>query len=125
MLSYVKKDEYLKLTGAESVPASFAKLVIEASNYINVQTFGRVDPNNIQEQVKYVTCLIIDLIYRRNKELEEIGTLKSQSIEGWSEAYATPDEIRNKYENEMCGTLKIYLSGVTAADGQSLLYRGV
>lgn len=124
MLSYIKKDEYLKLTGAESVPAGFNSLAIEASNYINVQTLGRVDPNSLEVQVKYVTCLIIDLIFKRNKELEEIGALKSQNIEGWSESYATPDEIRNNCANKMRDTLKIYLSDVKAADGQSLLYKG-
>lgn len=125
MLKYVKKEEYLKLTGAESVPADFNKLAIEASNYINMQTFGRVDPKNVQEQVKYVTCLIIDLLDRKNCELDEIGTLKSQNIEGWSEAYATPDEIRNNYVNAMRNTLRIYLSDVKAADGRSILCRGV
>ena len=87
MLKYIDKEEYIELLGADSIPDNFDKLVIEASSYINRHTFERIDINNISEQVKYATCLIIDLINEQNSKLSEIGNLKSQNIEGWSESY--------------------------------------
>lgn len=59
MLKYITENEYKELLGVESIPNNFNKLVIEASNYINQNTYGRIDKNNIPEQVKYVTCLIM------------------------------------------------------------------
>ena len=64
MLKYITDEEYVELLGSESIPDNFENLVIKASNYINYQTHGRIDKNNIPKQVKYVTCLIIDLICR-------------------------------------------------------------
>ena len=84
MLKYITEKEYKELLG-QSIPDNFEKLVIEASNYINQQTFGRIDKNNVPKEVKYVTCLIIDLIDEQNTKIAEIGNLKSQEIEGWKE----------------------------------------
>ena len=95
MLEYITADEYKKLLGKESVPNDFKNLNIEASNYINYKTFGRIDKDNVPEQVQYVTCLIIDLQDEENTKLSEIGNLKSQNIEGWSESYSTPEEINS------------------------------
>ena len=125
MLKYITADEYKELLGKESIPDNFNNLVIEASNYINYKTFGRIDENNIPEQVKYVTCLIINLQDEENTKLSEIGNLKSQNIEGWSESYATPEEIAADYEDKKYSTLKQYLWNVIGTDGNPLLYCGV
>lgn len=125
MLKYITEKEYKELLGAESIPDNFNNLVIEASNYINYKTFGRIDENNIPEQVKYVTCLIIDLINEENTKLSEIGNLKSQNIEGWSESYSTPEEIKTDYEDKKYSTLNQYLWNVIGIDGNPLLYSGV
>ena len=125
MLKYIDEIEYQKLLGIESIPNDFNKLVIEASNYINHKTFGRIDKNNIPEQVKYVTSLIIDLLKEQNNKLSEIGNLKSQDIEGWKETYSTPEEIKREYANKMQTTLSTYLWNVIGADVQPLLYCGV
>ena len=53
MLKYIEQEEYIELLGADSIPDNFNRLVIEASSYINIRTFGRIDINNIPEQVKY------------------------------------------------------------------------
>ena len=126
MLKYITdENEYIKLLGgAESIPDNFNNLVIQASNYINYQTFGRIDENNIPEQVKYVTCLIINLIEEQNKKLSEVGSLKSQNIEGWSENYATPEEIKKDYSQKMQTILSENLWSVIGTDGLPLLYRG-
>lgn len=126
MLTYLKdEEEFKKILGTDNVPKDFNKLNIEASNYINYKTFGRIDKNNIPEQVQYVTCLIIDLIQEENTKLSEIGNLKSQNIEGWSESYSTPDEIKKDYSEKKYSTLKQYLWDVIGIDGNPLLYCGV
>ena len=126
MLKYITdKDEYLKILGAKNVPDNFDNLNIQASNYINYKTFGRIDENSVPEQVKYVTCLIINLQDEENTKLSEIGNLKSQNIEGWSESYSTPEEIKSDYEDKKYSTLKQYLWNVIGTDGNPLLYCGV
>ena len=124
MLEYITADEYKKLLGKESVPDNFKNLNIEASNYINYKTFERIDKNNVPEQVQYVTCLIIDLIDEQNTKLSEIGNLKSQNIEGWSETYSTPEEVKADYEEKKYSKLKEYLWDVIGIDGKPLLYCG-
>ena len=125
MLKYITQEDYKKLLGKESVPSNFENLNIEASNYINYKTFGRVDKDNVPEQVQYVTCLIVDLIDEQNTKLSEIGNLKSQNIEGWSESYSTPEEIKADYEDKKYSTLKKYLWNVIGTDGNPLPYCGV
>ena len=125
MLEYITADEYKKLLGKERVPDNFKQLVIEASNYINYKTFGRIDKDNVPEQVKYTTCLIIDLIDEEDTKISEIGNLKSQNIEGWSESYSTPEEIKSDYKDKKYSTLKENLWDVIGIDGNPLLYSGV
>ena len=126
MLKYITdKDEYIKILGAKNVPDDFDNLNIQASNYINHRTFGRIDENDVPEQVKYVTCLIINLQDEENTKLSEIGNLKSQNIEGWSETYSTSEEIKADYEDKKYSTLKQYLWNVIGTDGNPLLYCGV
>lgn len=125
MLKYITSDEYKKLLGKESIPDNFNNLVIEASNYINYKTFGRIDKDNVPEQVQYVTCLTIDLINEENDKLSKIGNLKSQNIEGWSESYSTPEEVKSDYEDKKYSTLKQYLWNVIGTDGNPLLYCGM
>lgn len=125
MLEYITSDEYKKLLGKESVPSNFKNLNIEASNYINYKTFGRIDKNNVPEQVKYVTCLIINLQEEENTKLSEIGNLKSQNIEGWSESYSTPEEIKADYEQQKYQVLSDNLWDVIGIDGNPLLYCGM
>lgn len=125
MLKYITEEDYKKLLGKDSIPDNFNNLVIQASNYINYKTFGRIDENNVPEQVKYVTCLIINLQDEEKTKLSEIGNLKSQNIEGWSESYATPEEIKSDYEDKKYSTLKQYLWNVIGTDGNPLLYCGV
>lgn len=125
MLKYITDKEYISLLGAESIPDNFENLVIKASNYIDYNTHYRIDSNNVSEQVKYVTCLIVNLINEQETKLSEIGSLKSQNIEGWSESYATPEEIEKEYSAKKYDTLKIYLSKEIGIDGLPLLYSGV
>lgn len=125
MLTYITSNEYKELLGTQSIPSNFNNLVIEASNYINYETMGRIDINNIPEKVKYVTCLIINLIDERESNLKDAGNLKSQNIEGWSETFSTPEEIKTDYSNKMQSVLNTYLWDVYDKYGTPLLYKGV
>lgn len=125
MLKYIDDKEYKNLLGTKSIPDNFENLVIEASSYINRQTFGKIDINNVPEKVKYATCLIVDLINEEKTKLSEIGNLKSQNIEGWSETYSTPEEIKTDYADKKESTLNDYLWDVIGTDGNPLLYCGV
>ena len=124
MLKYITEEEYKELLGKDSIPNDFNNLVIQASNYIDYKTFGRIDENNIPEQVKYVTCLIINLQEEENTKLSEIGNLKSQNIEGWSESYSTPEEIKSDYEDKKQKVINQYLWNVIGVDGNPLHYCG-
>ena len=125
MLKYITENDYRELLGATSIPDNFDNLVIEASSYINRQTFGRIDVNNIPEKVKYATCLIVNLLNEEQNKLSEIGNLKSQNIEGWSETYSTPEEIKTDYADKKESILNEYLWDVIGTDGNPLLYCGV
>lgn len=125
MLKYITGTEYKELLGAKSIPDNFNNLVVEASNYIDYNTHYRIDEKNVSEQVKYVTCLIINLINEENQNLSEIKNLKSENIEGWSKSYATPEEVKKDYSTKKYNTLKMYLSKEIGIDGNPLLYCGV
>lgn len=126
MLTYLKdENEYKSILGTDNVPNDFKNLNIKASNYINHKTFGRIDKNNVPEQVKYVTCLIVNLQDEENTKLSEIGNLKSQNIEGWSESYSTPEEIKTDYEDKKQKVLNQYLWNIIGTNGNPLLYCGV
>lgn len=124
MLNYITDTEYKKLIGVDSIPDNFNNLVIEASTYINSKTFNRIDSNDIHENVKYATALIIQKMDEVENQKKEIGNLKSQNIEGWSESYATPEEIDKKLEVDKLKIIKQYLWNVIGKDGQPLLYSG-
>ena len=125
MLTYLKDEkEYKSILGTDNVPNDFKNLNIKASSYINKNTHGRIDINNIPEQVKYSTCLIINLQDEENAKLSEIGNLKSQNIEGWSESYSTPEEIKTDYEQQKYQVLSDNLWDVIGIDGNPLLYCG-
>ncbi len=125
MLKYITEEDYKKLLGKDSIPDNFNNLVIQASSYINYNTHGRINIDNIPEQVQYATCLIIDLINEENDKLSKIGNLKSQNIEGWSESYSTPEEIKQDYANKKYTVLQEQLWNVIGIDGNPLLYSGV
>ena len=126
MLTYLKdEEEYKSILGTDNVPNDFKNLNIKASSYINKNTHGRIDINNIPEQVKYSTCLIINLQDEENAKLSEIGNLKSQNIEGWSESYSTPQEIKADYEQQKYQVLSDNLWDVIGIDGNPLLYCGM
>ena len=125
MLKYITSDEYKSILAVSSVPDNIEQLIIKASNYIYNKTFERINENNISDKVKYVTCLIVDLINEEETKISEISYLKSENVEGWSQSYMTPEEIKADYENKKYNILKEYLAFEIGIDGNYLLYCGV
>ena len=125
MLQFITDTEYKELVGVNSIPNNFKRLVIEASTYINAKTRNRIDINDLHENVKYATALIIEKIADAEMQKKEVGNLKSQNIEGWSETYSSPEEIEKKLEEDKISIIKKYLSNIIGKDGQPLLYCGV
>ena len=124
MLKYITEKEYKDLLGVQSVPSNFERLIIEASEYINGKTFGRIDENNIPEKVKFVTCLIINNLNDKENQKSQVN-VKSESLEGWSRTYATPLEVERDFEVKNREILSQYLWNVMGKDGNPLLYTGV
>lgn len=125
MLTYITDNEYIELLDADSIPDNFNQLNIEASSYIEQMTSGRINKSNIPEQVKYATCQIINLLQEENIKISEVGNLQSQNIEGWSETYLSPEEVKKNYSNKKQATLNTFLWNVLGIDGKPLIYKGV
>ncbi len=125
MLKYITEAEYKELLGVNSIPDNFNNLVIDVSAYLNLRTRGRIDINNIPNEVKYVTALLTEKKSEADKKKAEMGNLKSQNIEGWSESYMTPEEIDGEFKTEMSDIIKKHLWNVIGKDGQLLLYCGI
>lgn len=125
MLKYIDDKEYQELLGVDSIPNNFNEYAIDASVYINSKTFNRIDENDLHENVKFTTALIIQKIEIAESLKKDLNGLKSQNIEGWSETYSTPEEIDTKLEEDKMRILKKYLWNVIGKDGLPLLYCGV
>lgn len=124
MLKYINEEEYKKLLGVESIPDDFNKLVIEASSYINRHTFGRIDENNIPEEVKYTTCLIVDEINKYNERAKSIGNVKSENVSKWSKTYKDANELQTESQKNKINILSEILYDVVDKEGTPLLFRG-
>lgn len=124
MLKYITKDEYVDLLDAESIPNNLENLIIEASNFIDYHTRKRIDKNNPSEQIKYVTCLLVNLIDEEKAKINEIGNLQAENVEGWSKTYTTPEEVKEDYKSRKIDILKKYLTYEIGIDGLPLLYIG-
>lgn len=125
MLKYITEAEYRELLGVNSIPDNFNNLVIDVSAYLNLRTRGRIDIDYIPNEVKYVTALLTQKKAEAESKKAEMGNLKSQNIEGWSESYMTPEEIDKKFKDEMSDIIRNHLWNVIGKDGQLLLYCGV
>ena len=125
MLTFVTDGEFIELLDADSIPDNFNQLNIEASSYIEKMTYGRINKSNIPEQVKYATCLMINLLQEESEKIIETGNLSSQNIEGWSETYLSPEEVKKNYDNQKQSILTTHLWNVAGIDGTPLLYKGV
>ncbi len=125
MITYIDENYYISKYKGKVPKSELNKLIIEASSYIKNQTSDRISIKDIPEEVQWATCLIIDKTYGAEQAKKEMGNLKSQNIEGWSETYKTDAEINATLEEEKQQILNTYLADIIGVDGNLLLYRGV
>ena len=107
MLEYINEEEYKELLGVESVPNDFNNLVIQASAIINKKTYNRIKV--VDEKIKYVTCLVVNVLAKSTEYQESVGNLSSTNIEGWSETYKSGTEITVEKDNEIDDILHTFL----------------
>lgn len=119
MTKYADYNFYIN-NGVGSVPkADFNKLIIQASMKIKANTFGRVNENKPQEEVKLCACSLVDQMYEYSKnEGKQSETVGPHSVSYTNVAAIDKDK---RYFN----IIKEYLSEVYCTDGTPILYRGV
>ncbi len=83
--------------------------------YIKRNTFGRIDIDNIPDEVKYCMCDIADQIQKKEKRFGKT----SESVGSWSVNYQENADI----QEEFFDTLVNYLLNVKTPDGNSILAR--
>lgn len=124
MVEYIKYD-YYSGTYKGTVPSNkFEQLLIKASSYIKERTFSRININNVPEEVKYATCLIIDKIYEYDNKIRQVGIKKSESVGKVSITYTDKEDLKKELKEELNEILNTYLADVVSEKGISLLYRG-
>lgn len=124
MVEYIKYDYYTG-TYKGTVPYNkFDILLIRASSYIKGRTFSRININNIPEEVKYTTCLIIDKIYEYDNKIRQVGVKKSESVGKVSITYADREALNKELKEELNEIINTYLIDVVNEKGIPLLYRG-
>lgn len=101
------KDKYL---GQKIQESMFDALALQATNYINYITFGRIDQENAAEDVKLATCAVAEVILKN----EESGGKSSETVGKLSVTYNT----KGTAERKMYSAAYPYLAHT------GLLYRG-
>lgn len=102
------KDSYI---GDKILEPRFNALAIRATSYINYITFGRIDPENITENVKMATCAVAEVI------------LKNDQSDGKSSE--TVGKLSVTYNTKGTAEKKMYSAAYPHLAYTGLLYRGV
>lgn len=91
---------YSKNYGGSSIPeSSFKEKVIEASSKINYYTSRRITLNNLNDDIKDATCEIAELIYSREKSLEDLNDnniVASETVGPHTISYANKSALQEK-----------------------------
>lgn len=108
------KEEY---TG--TMPETdFDKMSKLASVKIKTNTFGRINENNVPDEVKQCVCALADELFKTSK----IEGKTSESVGSWSVSYL--GKTKAEENNGIAQIIKEFLGEVYAEDGTPLLYRG-
>jgi len=97
--------------------SSFLRYSAKATQTIKLNTFGRVDKDNIPEEVKMCCCELAELIYR-HETTEDNGNIASEKVGEYSVSYVAKDI----QEKSLAEKKQDILSNWLAMTG--LLYRG-
>ena len=90
----------------------------KASAYVDAETFGHIDKNNIPNEVKEAVCSAAEECYRvcENKAVSDGVT--SEKVGDYSVTYGGTLTDRDSAEKSMNAAVKIYLGNT------GLMYRG-
>ena len=116
MTQYANYDYYISKYKGTMPETDFSRLSVIASMKIKANTFGRIDENNVPDEVKFCTCILADKLLNISKSENKT----SESVGSWSIQYADSKSGRELIQS----TLKEFLSEVYTEDGTLLLYRG-
>lgn len=116
MTQYANYDYYISKYKGTMPETDFSKLSIIASMKIKANTFGRIDENNVPDEVKFCTCVLADKLLIATKNEGK----SSESVGPWSISYTDSKSGQELIQS----TLKEFLSEVYTEDGTPLLYRG-
>lgn len=122
---YLTYKDYQDLGGTLS-EMPFNLLEYEARQNIDKYTFGRLKDLEEQiEETKLCTYKLIELISSYNKyEIQNKG-VASESIDGYSVSYSTPNTSFTMAKNsEIEDTIKTYLVDCKLEDGTPYMYCG-
>lgn len=118
MEAYADYQYYIDKYKGNMPQSDFIRLSLQATLKIKAHTFGRVDINNVQEEVKFCTCLLADKLF---KLINSEGKA-SESVGSWSINYT--NNSNTEVDKVATQVIKECLSEVYTEDGTPLLYRG-
>lgn len=116
MITYADYSFYQNVYKGTMPEAEFNILSIQATMKIKTNTFNRIDEENIQEEVKFCTCLIADKL----KKMQKGEGKTTERLADWSVSYC--DSVENNRIIAQC--ISECLSNVYDSKGSALLYRG-
>ena len=114
MVKYVDYDYYEGVYEGTMPMDSFNKIVITCSAHLKRITFGRVNANDVPEEVKYACCAMCDEIYEDEKSRVCGRVVKSESNDGYSVTFVTDNDEDSQAEtmrNKLYRIAELYLGG--------------
>lgn len=92
----------------------FNRIVDKAERFLNV----RLTEVTIDDTYKKCICSICDNMFMEEKQVAEIGNIKSETVGSWSRTYDDKKQLSENYEKERRNILIDYYGRT------GLLYRG-
>lgn len=104
---YVDYDFYTTVFKGSIIPElQFDKVALEATFYVNQNTFNRIQ--KVNDIVKEATCAIAELFYKEKKQNDE--QIASESVGPHSVSYVKNTKSQEEFDKERFKMLRMYLS---------------
>lgn len=113
-MAYVDYTYYKETFKGSSIPeAAFDGWEVQAEAYIDMITFGRIDADNVSNEVKKAVCAVSE----KAKQLHDDGGIKtSETVGNHSVAYKIEDSASTMSKLKVAASVHLCNTG--------LLYRG-
>lgn len=119
MNNYVDYEYYKTTYKGDLVPSDkFDFYCRKATQYVKINTFNRIDENNVQEEVKMCVCELCEIVYKVENTTRTYG-ITSEKVGEYSVSYESSQNIKASQEVDMGKTLRLWLADT------GLLYKGV